>query len=503
MKKNIIDLIIITSVFGVAAWLRLAGLANNPHWYSDEGTHLDIARHTLLGETRYLAIDQSVLLFARLPLFNWVLSGWMSLFGRLLPQEQTNMLTLRTLTALCGVGCVFVTYWLIQYTTQQKPLALIAATILAIWQPVILYSRFGFSYDLLALLVLVAIYGATRALQNHSRTALNLFAVAIGLALIAEIWSLALLPLIGLFGLVWLKQNGIKQWRDGIVATVLLILPLGGFVIQQLLYNADAFLFDLNFTFGRVSDVSFAVQIDTLQTNLLMLMRHYWLVPFGLLGMAFVPTRELRAAILLTFWVPFLIIGRTVPLFSLSFYYTIPLLPLICIGVATLAWRLLHHLQPYRWGWRIACLAVLVVLGSEFWSSAKQVEHGFVSGIEPFLVDGDAAQLAADWVNERVTEENVVIASPAIAWLLNANVADFQFSAAAIGLETPHLPATGLEDRFVFNPHYANATFIITDNLWHNWATIHVPQVAEMLIELDEWQVVFSAENITVYRQRP
>ena len=53
----------------LAAYLRLANLAVNPAWYTDEGTHLDIVRHLLDGRVQYLAINQSSLLFSRLPLF--------------------------------------------------------------------------------------------------------------------------------------------------------------------------------------------------------------------------------------------------------------------------------------------------------------------------------------------------------------------------------------------------------------------------------------------------
>ena len=65
----------------LAAYLRLVNLPDNPGWYSDEGTILDIAHHLLDGEWQYLAINQSTLIAARLPLFPLLVAGAMRFFG--------------------------------------------------------------------------------------------------------------------------------------------------------------------------------------------------------------------------------------------------------------------------------------------------------------------------------------------------------------------------------------------------------------------------------------
>src|SRR5512135_1585484 len=93
----------LTLILFLAAYLRLAHVATNPAWYTDEGTHLDIARHLLQGQVQYLAINQSWLLFSRVPLFEILLSG-VALVG------GASMLTLRTVTACLGVITVAVLY---------------------------------------------------------------------------------------------------------------------------------------------------------------------------------------------------------------------------------------------------------------------------------------------------------------------------------------------------------------------------------------------------------
>ena len=137
----------------LAAYLRLANVAVNPAWYTDEGTHLDIARHLLQGQVQYLAISQSWLLFSRVPLFEILLSGAALVGG-------VSMLTLRTVTACLGVITVAVLYVTARRTTRDARLALLAALLLAIYPPAVLYSRFGFSYNLLAPLVLIACLGS-------------------------------------------------------------------------------------------------------------------------------------------------------------------------------------------------------------------------------------------------------------------------------------------------------------------------------------------------------
>ncbi len=55
-------------ILALAAYLRLVNLADNPGWYTDEGTHLDIAQNLLEGRAQYLAVSQPTLLFAKLSL---------------------------------------------------------------------------------------------------------------------------------------------------------------------------------------------------------------------------------------------------------------------------------------------------------------------------------------------------------------------------------------------------------------------------------------------------
>lgn len=72
---------------------------------------------------------------------------------------------------------------------------------------------------------------------------------------------------------------------------------------------------------------------------------------------------------------------------------------------------------------------------------------------------------------------------------------------AVQGINTPHLPAELPSNRYAFNPHIQEAQIVVIDNLWHNWAQIHVPGVAEKMADLQTKIPIFQSGDITVYRR--
>lgn len=62
------EILILLLILLIALYLRVVNVVDNPGWFSDEGTQLEIARHFVDGRVQYLAVHQSVLLFSRLPL---------------------------------------------------------------------------------------------------------------------------------------------------------------------------------------------------------------------------------------------------------------------------------------------------------------------------------------------------------------------------------------------------------------------------------------------------
>jgi hypothetical protein len=404
---------------------------------------------------------------------------------------------------------------------RDPALALLSALMLAIYPQAVVYSRFGFSYNLLPPLVLLANLGCWEYLSTARRRWLALVALSIGLGGASDLW---MFTLVAPLALVVLKRN----WHDLLWSLPLTLLPFGLYAVAMLATAPEAFVFDLNFTLFRLSKLSLPAQIRTLTTNYSTLIFQDTWIALGLVGLFLVRPARLRRLSLLLFLLPILILGRTTALYSLGFYYMIPLMPFVGMGVAALlrygvpyVWRSIHgsvatispdctnpQSRNSRFGNRayISALFLLLVIATPFATSlaftVEQVQNGFHTQIDPFLVDPDHARQAAEFVNRHTAPDDVVIASPTLAWLLDANVADVQMATVTTGHTAPDLPAGISTDRFAFDPGYRQARFVIVDNLWHNWAVWNVPGAPAVLREVETWSLVFEAGEIKVYENQ-
>jgi hypothetical protein len=161
--------------------------------------------------------------------------------------------------------------------------------------------------------------------------------------------------------------------------------------------------------------------------------------------------------------------------------------------------------RPLIMSRRLAVIAVilLVVVGplaTTLALTVRNVENGFPTAIDPFLVNPDDARKVADYVNSHSQPDNVIVASPVVGWQFHANTADFQMSIAATGVDTPHLPGDIPPNRWAFDPSYQKARYVVVDNLWTNWGAPDVPGVRAMLEVVEKWPVVFSSGAIQVYQ---
>jgi hypothetical protein len=514
---RLLEVVTLCLILALAAYLRLANVADNPGWYTDEGTHLDIAQNLLRGHVQYLAINQSTLMFAKLPLFELLLAGLLGTFGEAIEpmaviEPMAGIATLRTiallraLTGALGIVSVGLLYWVVRRTQRGRDpaLALLSALMLAIYPQAVVYSRFGFSYNLLAPLVLLAMLGCWEYLASVRRRWLVLAALAIGLGGVSDLWMFALVaPL----ALVVLKRN----WRDLLWSLPLVLLPFGLYAAVMLAMVPQAFLFDLGFTLFRLGRLSLPAQVKTLITNYSTLLFQDAWIALGLIGLFLLRPVRLRWLSLLLFLLPLLILGRTTALYSLGFYYLIPLLPFVGLGVAALlrygvptVWQTARQtLPPYRIvAYGVASIALLTVkipFAASLESTLRQVHSGFATPIDPFLIDPAHARLAAEFVNARTTPDDVVVASPTLAWLIEAHAADVQMATLVAGYAAPDLPVSIPAGRFAFDPDYRQARFVIVDNLWHNWAVWNVPGAPDVLREIETWSLAFAAGEIEVY----
>ncbi|MEM7133735.1 MAG: hypothetical protein AAF702_45995 [Chloroflexota bacterium] len=507
-------------ILGLAGYLRLAGPETNLSWYTDEGTHVEIAKHLAQGRTQYMVVNDSTLLFAKLPLFELLLAG-------LFRVMSVDINTLRLLTGLLGILTVVALFCAVRSMIRDPSLALGSALLLAIYPDAIIYSRFGFSYNLLAPLVVGVLLGLWHFLGNtcdaKMRQAwLGMAALSIGMGGISDLWMFAL---VAPFALIVIT----KDWRAFAGAFVIIVLPFVVYAGVSYWAAPEAFIFDLGYTASRLSGRDIIQQVTMLARNGQVLFTQDPWVVLAIIGFFVYPVSRIRALGLLLLLSPIIVIGRTEALYHLSAYYMIPLLPLISLGVACLlrvgipwVWRLLHE-EISNWidstrllsegrlwtkvsdiaGGTVACLLLIMLTVPIFMVNTggmvDQISNEIRTEIDPFLVDAADARNAIRFINRHLEPTDLVIASPSIAWAIDSHVADFQMVAAAQGIASSHLPANVPSSRFLITPSYANARFIIVDNTWHRWAIYHVPGVREVLTELSTRNPIFESGEIAVY----
>jgi len=522
--RAVLEWIALLLILAVAGYLRLANVASTPGWYSDEGTIINIAENLMQGKIQYFAIGQSMLLEARMPLFPLILSRLFLVWG-----VRTEVL--RALTGCLGVlstGLLYVAVRRAQRSTESS-LALISAGLFAVYPSAVLYSRIGFSYNLLTPLVILALLGLWEYLLTCKRVWLMFAALSVGLGALSDLMALTLaLPLVVVVST--------RRWRDLLLGVPAMGLPLALYVGIMMSTAPSAFLFDLRFTLGRLGSIPLVAQFPVAMLNFAGLLgRDFW-IPVGVIGLFMLQPLRLQRLVILVLMLPLFSLARsTTSIYGLGFYYVSPLFPLIALGMAslvrfgtpvvvsTLRGGLNELFSLWRWPaypefmgnmrhgavTLLSALALFAFIVAPFlipmFTNAYLIQHGILEAGEEItmsqlLIDPKDAVAVAGFVNDHSRPDDLVVASPAWAWLIDAHVADFQQSVAWRGGETLHFPTNVPRDRFEFDVDYLNARFVIVDNAWRNWAVRVMPTVREMVDRVETWAIAYKQGEIVVYQ---
>lgn len=538
MKKfyqwHILEAVALILIIALAAYLRLTNLRDNPAWYTDEATHLNIATNLLNGQFQYMAVTQSTLLFARLPLFEIILAACLKWFGN-------DILILRTLTALLNTISVGLLWAVIRRITffirpddtplakfQHRLLPLLATFLFAIYPQAVLYSRLGFSYNLLTPLILLTMLGLAEYHRTMSRHWLFIAILSIGIGTTSDLMMFTMfLP----FALV----VSISRWRDIFWSIPLALIPFTIYVAFMLNYDSESFIFDLIFTANRLQGVSLSQQLTNLTDNYTTLIsQDFWFLG-ALIGLFLMPPSRFSKLTILIYLTPIILLGRTNALHGLSFYYLIPILPVMAIGMSGLLsygiprlWNYLFNTfknivsnstwLPDRFStpqfqhpttiFLTATFTLFLAISpfiSNFGHTFTNVQTTWQTALHPFLIKPDQARQVATFINTHTQPDDTVIASLAIAWLLDAQAVDFTTGPAQLIDDHVHFWAVGgyVElplRRIAYDPRYTSAHYVIVDNLWYTWGIHDAEGVWEMFNDvIDTWPVVFQTDTITIY----
>lgn len=479
----IICLLLITSL------VRVWHIESNPAWYTDEGTHIEIARHLLDGNIQYLGITDSYMIAARLPLFENLLALWFRCVG-------VGMFQLRILTSLLGIITVALVYRVVKIATHDSLFALSTLTLLAIYPQAVIYSRFGFSYNLLPILVLSGLWCLVRYHQTRKLYYLLTGGFLFGLGTLSDFISFSFLPSVVLI-VVFIRPKYV------ILTLVILLTPFALFSIIEIVQQPDIFIHDLTYTLSRTGGLPLTVQLENLLKNFQILLTETWWMPLGIMGCLFITPRYFRWIVIIMLILPIMISGRTIALYNLSAYYMIPFLPFVPIGISALlifVAKLFNVLLPSKKEHILTCLLAIIFITSfsNLWSG---IQSGFVLGIEQFLIDKYEANQLQQFLIDYTKSPDIIISSPTLAWVFDAHVTDYQLSSLSSQVDGVHFPATLYPERFAFDVNYRNATYAIVDNLWRDWGVIHMPIVNDMLTDIQQnWELIYQSVTLQVYK---
>ncbi len=506
MKFDLSALLMAAVVLLAAAALRFYNLAGNPGIYSDEGSLILAAQALADGEWNYLGIGGSNLVTGRMPLVPWLLS-WPIRSG------AAQLTALRTFSAVCGLFTLSLLIFLPYRFDQKegKSLGLLAGAIYAVLPFTVLYNRLGFSYNLVAFIVMLIFWCLYTYLDTGQRKALLLAGILVGTGFLTDLWMLAVFPVVFLTPLF---RNRNDFW-PGLGGT--LLIP-GIYAAWMLTADSKTFLFDLNFIFWRVT-FPLRDQIGLITANFSLLMvENTWIV-LGLVGLFTVQAKLLRNLLLAFFFMTFVFAARSVALVGIGSYQFLPLSPFIVIGLATFhlsAWRYLNHLFN-EWlsagrleiAVRKSTRRLLSGVFAAFlpglpWLFLTVQQVAALGGSLPnelngILVDPGSARESASFVNTQVASNDVVIASPAVAWMIDAQVTDFQVSLAYSGFESRHFPPDIPRERFTIDASIDNARYVVVDRLWDNWAAFNVPDIEVIFDEIAGWEQLAVFGEVRVY----
>lgn len=473
----------------VSSCVRLVNLESNPAWYTDEGTHVEIARHLVNGDIRYLALKDSFLIAARLPLFEYLLALCFRLFS-------PDIVVLRMLTAWLGVVTTALVYRVVMAGTQDRQKALFAMALFAVYPTAVIYSRFGFSYNLLPVLHLIGLWCFLRFQIKRHNTYFVWGCLLWGLATISDFVAFAFLPPI----ILWLL---LIRPRLAFYGSILMVLPFFIYSCVELARHPEIFLFDLSYTLRRTSNLPIGEQILNLQTNIEIMFKSSIWIPLSILGMFFIRPLRLGVCIGLLMVLPIFLMGRTVALYNLSAYYLIPSLPFFVISVAFLIYDLLRILSNIVVNYfklpifAISAISLFIGLTVDIGFDAFTQ---FNTGVEHFLVKAHEGRQIQGYLVDYAKPDDIIIISPTLAWTIEVNVTDYQLAILSQGVDAVHFPKVLYPDRFAFDPNYHRANFAVVDTLWRDWGAVHMPAVAEMLDQISRWNLVYETSTIQIYQ---
>ena len=123
--------------------------------------------------------------------------------------------------------------------------------------------------------------------------------------------------------------------------------------------------------------------------------------------------------------------------------------------------------------------------------------------ILPWVVESSTDyEVAANWLNQRTSPDDLIITHWNLAWLLNAKTADVLMAAAWQGYPAgDYFPSPPSKARFAYSADLESACYFVITELDEIW-TFHQGQTKLFLVSssLNKWPLVFQAGKVKVFK---
>lgn len=304
-------------------WSRFYNLAYSPGIYPDEANYLTFSYHLAQGRFQWGVFSHSFLPRLPLPLIFYRLCG--VVLG-------PNLLSVRIVSALSN--CLLALYILGLGVSHEddKTVAIGSMSFLLIHPFVVCYSRWGFTYNIVALASVMVLHHGTHILRaSGGKVHFVLLGLSAAMAVSSEI--------IGVIPFAWaLAVVCLCSRPYALVFLALTLSPVGAYLCFLWLFNGDLLVSDVQaLLVGRCTPDRTHILAKILSPLHHLWASHGWILFTGFLGLLLLRCRSLRfgTIIQLTLWYA-IMVATAAEDYTLVVRQSIVLFPLSALGWGTL-----------------------------------------------------------------------------------------------------------------------------------------------------------------------
>lgn len=521
----ILLIIIVSSIF-----LRFWNLGSIPHWDWDEGVNMDISWNLINGRLQWGCLSYP---FVPHPPFFFMVTGLLlKFFGN-------DLIVLRALCALLGVGTTFLVY-LIGRNLLGERIGLLSGLLYAVYPSALYFGRIGFANNLLVFWVALSMYSFIKYIREKNLLWFYLMCLSTGLSTITESNGFCILA--SLTVLFWLydRRNLFKMVSLSLVFFVV-------FVVVMLNVAHDAFISDLMYSSGRFNPVnaffaSFVVLffvlpkpnrlkewvtrkiieiyspvfVDLKPPHVLFIFYFlatltvvlypptddlffmgfdfYW---FGLIGFFFIKDKFPKDTLLAFFFVFFIVLLGL----DRADHMLIPIYPLLTLGTAILISVVFDFVSGFFASRLRKTESLLLSILLVSYPVAMMVYYDmdmFFNGKRIRVEDIGLREKVAEYINNNTVAEDVVIVDSHLTRMINCRSSVLIQAASYNGKSIEYLRADYGIDRFVFNCSHMNAKYIAMLNGTREWA-MNQSSLVGIMKDIEGWDI-HRVDNFLIYR---